>query len=98
MRISDIRSGMSKVTIDAAEVVSISEVREVRLRDGGKAKVVDCIIKDDSGRIKLTLWNDQIDMVREGSKISITNGYTKEFKGENTLNIGRYGKLDVIEY
>jgi len=89
---------MSKVTIDAAEVVSISEAREVRLKDGGKAKVADCIIKDDSGRIKLTLWNDQIDMVREGSKISITNGYTKEFKGENTLNIGRYGKLDVIEY
>lgn len=98
MRISDIRSGMSKVTIDAAEVVSISEAREVRLKDGSKAKVADCIIKDDSGRIRLTLWNDQIDMVREGSKISITNGYTKEFKGENTLNIGRYGKLDVIEY
>ncbi|MEM1959209.1 MAG: OB-fold nucleic acid binding domain-containing protein [Candidatus Nitrosocaldus sp.] len=98
MRISDIRSGMSKVSIDAAQVVSISEVREVRLKDGSKAKVADCIIQDDSGRIKLTLWNDQIDMVREGSTISITNGYTKEFKGESTLNIGRYGRLDVVEY
>ncbi|MEM4340131.1 MAG: OB-fold nucleic acid binding domain-containing protein [Candidatus Nitrosocaldus sp.] len=98
MRISDIRGGMSRVSIDAAEVVSVSEAREVRLKDGSKARVADCVIQDDSGRIKLTLWNEQIDMVREGSKISITNGYTKEFKGENTLNIGRYGRLDVVEY
>lgn len=98
MRISDIKGGMSRVSIDSAEVVSVSEVREVRLKDGSRARVADCIIQDASGRIKLTLWNEQIDMVREGSKISISNGYTKEFKGENVLNIGRYGRLDVVEY
>ncbi len=97
MRISDIKRGMSNVFVEA-EVVSISEVREVKLRDGTTARVADCIIADPSGEIKLTLWNEQINMVREGSKISIVNGYTREFKGENILNIGKYGKLNVLEY
>jgi replication factor A1 len=97
MRISDIRSGMSNVSVDA-QILSISEVREVKLRDGTTARVVDCVIADSSGKIKLTLWNEQINMVREGSKISITNGYTREFKGESILNIGKYGKLTLLEY
>ena len=97
MRIADIRSGMSNISIEA-EIISVSEVREVKLRDGSTAKVMDCIIADDTGRIKLALWNEQIGKVREGSRISITSGYTKEFKGENILNIGRYGKLTVVEY
>ncbi len=97
MRISDIKRGMNNISVEA-EVVSISEVREVKLRDGTTARVVDCVIADSSGEMKLTLWNEQISMVREGSKISIVNGYTREFKGENILNIGKYGKLNVLEY
>ena len=41
----------------------------------------------------LSLWNDQINMVTEGDEVTIENGYTQSFRGENSLNIGRYGKL-----
>jgi replication factor A1 len=43
------------------------------------------------------LWDDQIKMIKEGDKILIENGYTQAFRGENSLNIGRYGKLTVLE-
>jgi replication factor A1 len=32
-------------------------------------------------------------MMNEGDEVSIENGYTQAFRGENSLNIGRYGKL-----
>jgi len=97
VQIKDLKNGMRAVTIEAS-VVSVSEPRTVNLRDGGTAKVADCLIQDDSGQIKLSLWEDHIAMVKAGSKISVENGYTNSFKGENSLNVGRYGKLKVIEY
>jgi len=77
---------------------SIGEPRAVNLKTGGQAQVADAILKDDTGQIKLTLWDAQIKMVKSGSKVRIENGYITNFKGENSLNVGKYGKLTVIEF
>ena len=73
------------------------EVRTVNLRAGGQSDVADATIKDDSGSIKLSLWGDQINKVDVGDKVKIENGYTKAFRGEVQLNIGRYGKLSKVD-
>ena len=96
MNISELRSGMRSVNIEAS-VVSISEARTVNKRDGGTAKVADVMIKDDSGEIKLSLWEDHIELVKAGTKIAIENGYTTSFRGENQVSIGKYGKLNILE-
>ena len=96
MKISELRSGMRSVNIEAS-VVSISEARTVNKRDGGTAKVADVMIKDDSGEIKLSLWEDHIELVKAGTKIAIENGYTTSFRGENQVSIGKYGKLNILE-
>jgi len=77
---------------------TIGEPRTVNLRTGGQAQVADAILKDDTGQIKLTLWDAQIKMVKSGSKVKIENGYVTSFKGENSLNVGKYGKLNVLEF
>ena len=77
---------------------TISEPRTVNLRTGGQAQVADAVLKDDTGQIKLTLWDAQIKMVKPGSKVKIENGYVTTFKGENSLNVGKYGKLSVLEF
>ena len=77
---------------------SISEPRTVNLKTGGQAQVADAILKDDTGQIKLSLWDAQIKMVKQGSKIRIENGYITTFRGENALNVGKYGKLTVLEF
>lgn len=92
MNIGELQAGMRNVNV-TGRVESISEPRTVNLRTGGTAQVADAFLSDDSGRIKLSLWDDQIEMVVEGDEISIENGYTQAFRGENNLNIGRYGKL-----
>lgn len=78
-------------------VESIGEPRTVNLKSGGQAQVADAILKDETGQIKLTLWDAQIGMVKPGSKIRIENGYISSFRGENSLNVGKYGKLQVLE-
>ena len=77
---------------------NISEPRTVNLKTGGQAQVADAVLKDDTGQIKLTLWDAQIKMVKQGSKVRIENGYISTFRGENSLNVGKYGKLEVLEY
>jgi ssDNA-binding replication factor A large subunit len=96
LEIRDLRDGMRRVDAEG-EIMEISDPRTVNLRTGGEAKVADCTLKDSTGSIKLSLWDDQIDAVRQGAKVRVTNGYTNSFRGEVRLNVGRYGKLEVLE-
>ena len=96
--INQLRSGMTRLDTVEGTIDSIGEPRTVNLRTGGQAQVADAILKDDTGQIKLTLWDAQIKMVKAGSKVTVENGYINSFKGENSLNVGKYGKLNVIEF
>ncbi len=96
MNIGELTNDMRHVTVEGT-VEKITETRTVNLRAGGSAQVADAIITDNTGNIKLSLWDDQIKMIKEGDKILIENGYTQAFRGENSLNIGRYGKLTVLD-
>lgn len=94
MQISDLKPRQSNVTIECY-VAEIGEVREFQ-KFGKVGRVANATIKDDSGTIKLTLWNDDIDKVKKGDKLKITNGFVSEFQGEKQLSAGRFGKLEVI--
>jgi len=95
MKISEIQRGMSNVSIEG-KIVDISEVREVNTRYGRRS-VADAMIEDDSGQIKLSLWENQIQSVRVGDKVSVSGGYVTEFRDVLQLNIPRSGKLEVVE-
>ncbi|MDV3278141.1 MAG: OB-fold nucleic acid binding domain-containing protein [Nitrososphaerales archaeon] len=95
MNIKDLRDGMRRVDAEG-EIAEMAEPRSVNLKSGDQARVADCTLKDESGQIKLSLWDDQIDQVRVGAKVRITNGYTNSFRGDLRLNVGRYGKLEVL--
>jgi replication factor A1 len=81
-----------------AKVVSKSEVRNIATgRDGEPHKVSDALVGDDTGCIYLTLWDDNIEKVKEGDTINVKNGYVNLFRGNMRLNIGRYGTLEMAE-
>jgi len=97
MKIKELRNGMRRVDVEG-EVTDKSETREVRSRyRNATLHVATATLTDDTGSIKLTLWNDQIDQVNVGNKVKIENGYVTSFRGEIQLNVGKYGKLTVIE-
>jgi len=90
-----LRDGAKRVDIEA-RVVEKGNTREVQSRYKDETyKVASAVVGDDSGNIKLTLWNEQINQVQVGDKIRIENGYVTSFKGEIQLNVGKYGKLTV---
>ncbi len=94
MKIAELKSGMRRIEV-AGTITDISEEREVTTRSGEAARVVTATLKDESGEIKLSLWNDDINKVKVGDNIKIENGYVTEFRQEPQLNVGRYGKLTV---
>jgi len=86
---------MKRVNVEG-QVVEKGEVREVKSRYKDETyRVADAVVADETGSIKLTLWNEQIEQVNVGDKVKIENGYVTSFKGEKQLNVGKFGKLSV---
>jgi replication factor A1 len=95
LKIKDLRNGMKNVSAEA-KVVEKSETREVMSRFKDETyRVATAIIADETGKIKLTLWNDQINQVNINDTVKVEKGYVTSFKGEIQLNVGRYGILTV---
>jgi replication factor A1 len=95
VKISDIKDGDNEINIEA-EVMEKSYAREVRSKYGRILMVADATLKDETGKITLTLWNEQVRQVMVGNKVKIENGYAKSFRNVLQLSTGKYGKLTVI--
>ena len=79
-----------------AKVTEKSDAREVTSRFKDQTlKVATALITDETGMIKLTLWNEQINQVNVNDVVKIQNGYVTSFRGEIQLNIGKFGTLTV---
>jgi replication factor A1 len=94
MEIKDLQPGQGSVNIEVT-VKSVEEPKEIN-KYGKVLRLTNAIVTDSSGEIKLTLWNEDVDKVKEGSKIKITNGYVNEFNGEKQLTSGKFGKLEIL--
>jgi replication factor A1 len=81
-----------------AKTVSKSEIRSIAAgRDGSPHKVCDALVGDETGSVYLTLWDDNIDKVKEGETVQVKNGYVNLFRGNIRLNIGKYGTLQISD-
>jgi len=95
MNISELKTGMRNVSV-TGKVDSVGEPRTVNLKSGGTNTVADAIISDESGTIKLSLWGEDINKIQAGDRVSIENGYINTFKGENSISVGKFGKLTKL--
>ncbi|HEX54982.1 MAG: DNA-binding protein [Candidatus Altiarchaeales archaeon] len=93
MQIKDLKPNSP---IDEIEVVveSIEEPREF-ISYRGRGRVVNASVRDETGRVKLTLWNDDVDRISPGSRVRIENGWAREYRGELQIGVGKFGKLFV---
>ena len=94
MEIAELKNGQSEVNVEG----NITEVGEVRNfnKFGKNLSVATATLEDSSGSIKLSLWNQDIEKVKQGDKVKIENGFVKEFQGELQLTSGKFGKIEVI--
>ena len=94
--VQDLRHGMKKVNVEA-EVLEIPKSSIVQTRYGSNAMVTNTFIADETGKIKLCLWNEQAKSLRMGDMIQIKNASVSAFRGERQLRLGKTGTLSVLQ-
>ncbi len=96
LQIKDLRIGMKRVNLKA-KVVAVSKPTFVVTRFGNYANVANAMVSDETGRIKLCLWNDQIKTIAVGDMLQIENARIAAFRNEKQLRVGKTGFLRVTE-
>ena len=95
MTIEDAKNQRSDITLQGT-IEEKGDPRTVNTKYG-ETQVCDSYLKDDTGRIKLTLWGEDIVKVKNGDTVSIQGAYTTTFRNEVQLNVPKKnGKLEVI--
>ena len=96
-KLADLRSGMQNVNV-AARVAQVGEEREFTRRDGSTGRVASVLLEDETGTIRLSLWDDDVDLIgglEIGTIMAVENGYTRLSLGAVGLNAGRNGRIMV---
>jgi replication factor A1 len=93
--ISELRSGMKHINLKA-KVQEIPKPAQVHTQFGNTAMVVNAIVSDETGTIKLCLWEGQINTVNLDDEIEIKNAQVCLFRGEKQVRLGKNGTLTVL--
>jgi len=93
VKICDIQPEMRNIEV-TGRIIKIGERRQVQTRFG-PADVATATLKDETGSINVSLWRQQIDMVKEGDNVKLIDAFARTFGGKPTLNIGKDGQIII---
>jgi replication factor A1 len=96
LKIEDLRVGMKKINI-VAEVLETSEPSKVHTQFRDNALVSNAEVGDETGRVLLCLWDQQVNAVSVGDCIEVKNAHVATFKGEKQLRLGKNGSIVKLE-
>ena len=93
MKVNELKdkSGVEEITLKVTEKEEPKEVR------GGTLRVCNLTGEDDTGKVVVALWNDDIDRVKEGDTIKITKGWAQIYNDSMQISSGRFGNLEVVK-
>jgi replication factor A1 len=94
--IKDLRIGMNHVNLKV-KILEVAEPKHVVTRYGDHASFAKALIADDTGTIKLCLWNGQIGSVSAGDTVQIENAQVSTFRGERHMSLGKKGTVSNVE-
>ena len=93
-KIGTLTSGMKDLTIHG-HIITIPPGRAVTTRWGSQACISNATIEDETGSIRLSLWNNQITTFQVGDEVEIKNCYVTHFAGEPQLRLKRKGTISI---
>jgi len=102
-RIEDITESTKNVNALVGIVDSISDVRTFQKSDGTEGKVASIFLRDETGSIRVALWDDMTraiseDVLTPGTIVQVRGAYVKMGLGDAIeLNIGRMGTIQPLE-
>ena len=92
--IGELRAKMRGVSV-TARVLEVPPRMLVTTRYGGKSYVSNILLADETGTIRLSLWNRQIDDVAVGDTVNVEKASVATYQGERQLRISRRGTMSV---
>ena len=93
LRIKDLRAGMCHVALEA-KILEVSAATRLTTRYGNYASLCKALIADETGKIKLCLWNEQANSVCAGNTVLIEDVRVTKFRGETQLTLGPKGAVN----
>jgi ribosomal protein S18 acetylase RimI-like enzyme len=95
--ISELTDGMKQVIVEG-KIDEVPPAREVVSKKDGKThRVADARISDETGSVKLILWNDAIRQVNPGERVLAEKGYVNSFRERLQLNLSKFGRLIILQ-
>jgi len=95
-KIKDLKAGMKRINLKA-HVLAISKPQLALTRYNDYVMFANATLIDETGTIKLTLWNNRTNMLSINNIVEIENANVAAYRGELQLRMGRNSKLEVIE-
>jgi len=93
LKVNELKPHMKEFTI-VVKVTEKEAIREVfSSKTGNIYSVAQLVVGDDTGVIKLVVWDDMIKKFRKGDTYKITGAYTSLFRGHMQLNLSKEGAL-----
>ena len=77
------------------KVHSVTVTSERKNYDGSVSKQATCVVGDQNGSANLFARNEQLDVIKEGSVITIRNANSKVFNEHMRLEVDKWGKIEA---
>jgi len=91
--------GQSDVNVRGL-VLETESIRTFDRDDGSEGKVANFLLGDETGRVRVTLWDERADRVEglePGSAVEVVDGYVRERDGDLELHVGDQGAVDEVD-
>ncbi|MCW4038123.1 MAG: OB-fold nucleic acid binding domain-containing protein [Candidatus Bathyarchaeota archaeon] len=101
MKVKDLIIGANDATI-VGVVNAVSPPKSFVRRDGVEGQVARLVVSDDTGSVRVVLWNEKTDVISQGKvatnqTVRISHGYVRAgLTGDPELNVGRRGTVVVL--
>ncbi|MDP3640006.1 MAG: OB-fold nucleic acid binding domain-containing protein [Nanoarchaeota archaeon] len=96
LKIKEIYPGMRQVST-VGKVLRKFDVNTFK-KEEREGKVCSLIIGDETGSIRLVLWNEQVDLVstvNEDDIVLVKDAYVRENRGGKEIHLGKLGELAI---
>jgi len=97
--VESLTMGQSDVTLRGL-VLGTDSVRTFDRDDGSEGRVANLTLGDETGRVRVTLWDEQAGRAEElepGTAVEVVDGYVREREGDLELHVGDRGAVEEVE-
>jgi len=91
--------GLSDVSL-CGRVLDVGSVRTFDRDDGSEGRVANITLGDETGRVRVTLWDDRtedVESLSPGDSVEVVDGYVRERDGNLELHAGGRSAIDVLD-